>query len=98
MDCGWDSLCFYDGEDDYGSYLGCFCGEMDDLVIASQSSSLFVVFHSDDSERRAGFEAEWTFVDAPSKIMLDIFKDLHNVVQRLPACVCDVPTVNTSKL
>jgi len=61
-DCEYDSLNFYDGPSASSTLLAKFCGvlpEPADRTVTSTSSSMFVVFESDDYVNEGEFEFIW---------------------------------------
>ena len=58
--CINDSVSLYDGDSDSSPSLGRFC-TVAMLTIATSSSSLFVVFQTDQSVNEGRFSLNWTF-------------------------------------
>ena len=61
LDCSYDSLCLYngtleDGDNWFDQKVGCYCGFASGLNVATNSSSITLVFESDDTKKETGFE------------------------------------------
>jgi len=65
--CSFDSLTLHDGPSVESSSLGKFCNFVPDSPVRSSSSSILVLFQSDESTHEGRFSLSWTFVDQTSQ-------------------------------
>ncbi|XP_076463979.1 tolloid-like protein 1 [Babylonia areolata] len=62
QECTYDHIVLFDGDDTNARSLGVFCGSAIPDAITSSGNTMFMVFYSDASVQRKGFEAEYTSV------------------------------------
>ncbi|KAL8603880.1 hypothetical protein ACOMHN_049698 [Nucella lapillus] len=58
QECTYDHIVLFDGDDTNARSLGVFCGSAIPDAITSSGNTMFMVFYSDASVQRKGFEAE----------------------------------------
>ena len=54
--CGFDSLCVYNGTIWDEKLIACYCGDATGMLVPMNSSYISLVFESDESERKPGFD------------------------------------------
>lgn len=59
QECTYDHIVVFDGDDTNARSLGVFCGSAVPEPITSSGNTMFMVFYSDASVQRKGFEAEY---------------------------------------
>lgn len=59
QECTYDHVVLFDGDDNNARSLGLFCGGATPDPITSSGNSMYMVFYSDASVQRKGFEAEY---------------------------------------
>jgi tolkin protein len=64
QDCSYDFVEVYDGYDDSSPQLGRFCGNNLPPEFLSQSESLLLRFHSDDTIHNKGFSVAYVALEA----------------------------------
>ena len=58
-DCDYDYLIIYDGPDDSSSQIGTkLCGNTNPTEIESSGTTIHILFHTDSSEQRDGFQIQ----------------------------------------
>jgi hypothetical protein len=57
QECAYDHIAVYDGEGVDDHALGRFCGSRKPLVLVSSFNMLYLVFHSDATNEKRGFNA-----------------------------------------
>lgn len=62
QECTYDHIVVFDGDDTNARSLGVFCGSAVPEPITSSGNTMFMVFYSDASVQRKGFEAEYQSV------------------------------------
>ncbi|PVD37829.1 hypothetical protein C0Q70_00431 [Pomacea canaliculata] len=62
QECTYDHVVLFDGDDNNARSLGLFCGGATPDPITSSGNSMYMVFYSDASVQRKGFEAEYESV------------------------------------
>lgn len=73
--CDYDYLNIYDGNSKSAKLIGKFCGG-NDVEVVSSSRSLYLEFHSDDSDEFTGFKFKYAVQQRSGTVML-----LHNIFQ-----------------
>jgi len=58
QECTYDHVLVYDGDDSSARSLGKFCGALVPEAVTSSGNEMFMLFYSDASVQRKGFEAE----------------------------------------
>ena len=61
-DCIYDKLEIYDGSSRSSPLLGRYCGHQDPGRIETTQNQMFIVFETDSSDTKSGFEAWWIAV------------------------------------
>ena len=61
-DCEYDYIEVYDGQTKVDPRLGKFCGRQIPDLIESTQKNMLVIFKTDKSDTRSGFEATWVSV------------------------------------
>eukprot|EP00795_Rhopilema_esculentum_P014516 gene14516-5577_t len=87
--CSYDYLAVYDGHNKASPLLGKFCGSTVPKVINSTQQNMRIVFKSDHSDTRSGFQALWIALGNPRQrgSTLDLKK---NKIARSPTGnICD---------
>ncbi|XP_076459085.1 tolloid-like protein 1 [Babylonia areolata] len=62
QECTYDHIVVFDGDNTNARSLGVFCGSAIPDAITSSGNTMFMVFYSDASVQRKGFEAEYKSV------------------------------------
>ncbi|KAJ8022333.1 Tolloid-like protein 2 [Holothuria leucospilota] len=103
--CGFDSLSVYDGNSTTDSLLAKLCGTNLPYPVYSTTNEMFVVFSSDETVERNGFEANFTFIgNASVPVMVPCYPpaDAHFVLDNETASnnnkTYTVPHSNTAIL
>ena len=63
LSCDYDSLTLYDGATDTAPFLGKFCGYDEPEPVYTTGNMAMLIFQSDDSTTRRGFEISFSAVD-----------------------------------